>query len=212
MFALTKLAIDDEALCVTPVSTDAIEVDAERSSEESARLPEVSVPAVSVRVPYAQTSAAVNDPPLVPSIEPIDVDAVVTIALVFPFTTAAIDDDADDITLAIDEVATATRESVFALTAEVTPAVCVFVLALTSATTEEEAVCISLCVASDPAVNSAPVSVRVAELHTSDASEPKLESVRVPAAQTAVAVSAAKVPNVVSDREVKLQIADGSIA
>lgn len=115
-------------------------------------------------------------------------------------------------TLASEDVAIATRESVFAFTAEVTPAVWEFVFAFTSATTEDDALCTSESVAREPAVSSAPVRVRVAELQTSVASVPKLESVRVPAAHTAVAVSTASEPNVVSDRDVKPQIADGNIA
>ncbi len=79
---------------------------------------------------------------------PIEVDAVRTCALVFAFTTAAID-------------------------VEALP-----VVAFTSATTDDDAFVTSDCVASEPEVSPAPVRVRVATLHTSAASVPKDESVR----------------------------------
>lgn len=71
---------------------------------------------------------------------PMELDAAVIAELVFVFTTAATEDDAEVITPVSDEVAIATRESVFALTAVVTPDVSASVFALTRATTDEEAV------------------------------------------------------------------------
>ncbi len=132
-----------------------------------ARVPKLE----SVLVPAAQTLAGIEviEDAIEVSDAPIDDDAVVTMLLVFAFTTAAIEDDA---------------MSVCAFTPVVTPAVAELVLAFTSATTEDDAVCTSDCVASDPALRPAPVSVRVAEDQTSVASVPNEESVREEYAQT----------------------------
>ena len=85
--------------------------------------------------------------------------------MVFAFTTAASEEDA-----------VAIVAFVFALIA--------VWLAEIAELSDEVAVWTSESVASEPAERPAPVSVRVAELHTSAASVPKVVSERVPFAHT----------------------------
>ena len=94
--------------------------------------------------------------------------------------------DASDAPSEVDAVSTA--EFVFALMFEASDVEAAFVFAFTTAATDDEADCTSERVASDPAVRPAPVSVRVPFVQTSDASVPKDESVRVPAAQTFIGI------------------------
>lgn len=101
------------------------------------------------------------------SIDPIEVEAVRSVPLrvetwlaVYALMTAA-----------RELVAIPTRESVLAFTAEVTPAVWEFVFAFTSATTDDDAASISLCVA------------------------------RLPSPRIAATTSETSVPNDVSERE-----------
>ncbi len=132
VLAFTTAAIEDEAVC--------------NSASDTASMPAIAVPRdeeAALVVPL--TTAA------------IELEAVATIALVFAFTTAAIEEDA-----------ACRSESVRPLPP----------LAFISATIELDAVCTSLCVASEPEVKPAPVSVRVAEAHTSVTRVPKLLRVR----------------------------------
>ncbi len=85
-------------------------------------------------------------------------------------------------TAAIDEDAIAARESVFALIA-------VWLLVI-AAPRDDDAVCTSDNVASEPLVNPAPVRVLVPFVHTSAASVPKPVRVRVPAAHTLAGIDA----------------------
>lgn len=71
------------------------------------------------------------------------------------------------------------------------PEVCAVVFAFITAARLEEAVVTSVCVARDPVERPAPVSVRVVEIHTSEASVPKEESVRVVEFQTLVGMDTA---------------------
>jgi hypothetical protein len=112
-----------------------------------------------------------------------DEDAASTVAFVFPFTTAAIEEDA---------------VSVCAFTALVTPAVAVFVFPFTTAATEELALCTSDKVAKEPDESPASVSVLVPVPHTSDASVPNEVSVLVPAAHTLVGIPVTEEAMVVS--------------
>jgi len=146
-------------------------------------VPDVSEPAVRVRVVLVQTSAAsvpkvvrerVPEAQTFAGIDviedamevrdaPIEVEAVLVLAL----TTAAIEVEA---------------VLVLALTAAVP--------ALIAAFNDVDAVCTSERVASDPDVRPAPVKVRVPLVQTSAARVPKPVKVRVPAAQTFVGIDA----------------------
>jgi hypothetical protein len=103
--------------------------------------------------------------------EASEVDAASTVAFVFPFTTAAIDDEAVAIAL-----------FVFAFTP-------VFPVVIAEAT-EDVAFSMSESVASDPLVSPAPVRVRVPFVQTSATSVPNPVSVRVPDAQTFAGIDA----------------------
>jgi len=124
-------------------------------------------PEVSVRVADAHTAAG-----SAARLAPRDEEAVSTVALVFALMTAASDDDAMPTLL-----------SVFALMA-----VWLLVIAVPS---DEDAVCTSDNVASEPLVKPAPVKVRVAALQTSVAMVPKLVSVRTDAFQTFTGIDVA---------------------
>ena len=150
-------------------TTAATEVDAVCTSLSVAREPEEREAPVRVRVAADQMSVAIAVP---------DVSV-----LVAAFQTLS------GIDVARDVEAARTVASVFALTALVIPEVCAFVFAFTTAAIEVEAVVtveftlvvarlMSAFVAREPVVKPAPVRVRVAEIHTSEASVPKDESVR----------------------------------
>jgi len=179
---LIPATTDDDAVCTSdcvasePASSEApVRVRVALDHTSTARLPKV----VKLRVPDAHTAAGIPDmeEATEESTEPSEEDAAVTIELVFELTVAATDEDA-----------VATTASVLALTAEVMPAVAELVLALTTAARELDAVSISDCVASEPELSEAPVSVRVPALHTSAASEPNEESVLVPYDHTSAGI------------------------
>ncbi len=120
-----------------------------------------------------------------------EVEAASTVAFVFVFTTPAIDEDA-----------VVTMAFVFAFTAVVTAAILV--------ESEVEALVTSDCTAREPDERVASVRFLVPYVHTSAAvrEPPPLVRVRVPLVQT----SAARVPNVVRDREALDQTARGIVA
>jgi len=111
---------------------------------------------VRVRVVASQTLAGseVIELVMVARSEPIDVEAVPTMLLVFPFTTAAREVDA--VVTVVDRVATCEFVLVFTLA----------VPAVIAEPSEVEAVVTSDWSASEPEESPAPVSVRVAAAHT----------------------------------------------
>jgi hypothetical protein len=122
-----------------------------------------------VRVPADHTEAGIDR-----IMDAKEDEALPTIVFVFVF---------------IPDVATASAESVCALTVDAMPpvALSVWLLILEVALAIELSVCVlildvalpmSVWVASEPELKPAPVSVRVAELHTSTASVPNEERVR----------------------------------
>ena len=189
VFALTTAASDVEAVVTVAFTLDvALLISLLVASE-----PVVRPAPVRVRVVADQTSvASVPNDESVRELyahtfagidvmsEPIDVEAVRTALFVFALT----DEVIPEVTLlvfalttaATDVVAIASAESVFAFTLAV-PAV-------TAAPSDVEAVVTSDCVASEPLERPAPVRVLVPFVHTSAARVPNVVSERVPAAQT----------------------------
>lgn len=125
---------------------------------------------------------------------------------------------------AIEDDAVARAELVFALTADAMPAVWALVLALTVAAIEEDAaasaesvwaftfavsVVTSDCIAREPLPRLAPVRVRVPAAQISAAIEAPEVSERVPADQTAFAVSDVSVPNDVNVLALKFHTLNG---
>jgi hypothetical protein len=146
-----------------------------------ARLPVVSPAPVRVRVAALHTSLASVPKPVRVRTEAFQTligmevaseeDAASTVAFVFVLTAVWLFVTAEP----SDVEAVVTRASVFAFTI---------------AATDEEAVCTSDNVASEPDESEAPVSVRVPFVHTSAASVPKPVRVRVPAAHTFAGIEA----------------------
>ena len=159
----------------------------------------IATPLVSVRVPLVQTAAGsdATEATRLVRYEPIELEAVVTIVLVFVLMFEASEVEA-----------VSNAESVWVLTPEVTAAVWVFVLLLTLFATEEEAAIIaeaneedavftSLWVASEPDESDPPVSVRVAEFQISPAMATPSLKVRPVLAQTAAGSEATEATRLV---------------
>jgi hypothetical protein len=186
----TRESVFELTDAVPDVIAEPRDVDAVVMSDCKANDPLSSPAPVSVLVVCVQTSAAREPNELSVRVEYVQIapgsvankddEAVATLVSVLEFTAEV----PADIAFASELVAIATRESVFALTEEVIPAVAEFVLALITAANELDAVetvvptvVTSDCKAKLPESKPAPVKVRVVCVHTSAARLPRELSV-----------------------------------
>jgi hypothetical protein len=192
----TAVSVWPFTLFVPMVIAAPSELDAVVTSDCTARDPDESPAPVSVRVAETQTSAA-------------SVPKVVRLRVLFAQTAAGMSAKFD----AIDVDAASTVAFVLVLTAEVIPAVAVLVFPLTTAATEVEAFWTSLRVASEPELKPAPVRVRVAYVHTSEAvSPPPADEMLEMVASTLMASCLPIEPGTVSVLDATFQIDAGSEA
>ena len=156
VLAFTPAASDEDAfktVVLTPEIAFARDVEADVTSDWRAKAPEVSVPAVSVRVPNDQTSEAVRPVefvartfPIVPAVVSVDVAIFHTSEARFPNVVrerVADDQTASGIVAAREVEAVSTVAFVFASIVLIADVIWEFVLALTFEATDVDAAVIS---------------------------------------------------------------------